>query len=77
MLTSDLRASRFDATVWQMFDPIPILLGRESVRARIEDPVPETPPGRSRVLDASLQHRLAERVEGRTAHPRPATQSAA
>ena len=77
MPTSDLRASRFDATVWQMFDPIPILLGRESVRARIEGPVPERPPGRSRVLVASLLHRLADRVEGRTAHPRPATQSAA
>jgi hypothetical protein len=77
MLTSDLRASRFDATVWQMFDPIPILLARESVRARIEGPAPERPPARSRVLVASLLHRLADRVEGRTAHPRPATQSAA
>jgi hypothetical protein len=77
MLTSDLRASRFDATVWQMFDPILILLARESVRARVEGPGPERAPARPRVLVASLLHRLADRVEGRTAHPRPATQSAA
>jgi hypothetical protein len=72
MPTTDLRASRFDATVWQMFDPIPILLARESVRARIEGPLPERSPARSRTLVASILHRLADRVDARTlpaAHP--------
>jgi hypothetical protein len=59
-----------------MFDPIPIHLARESVRAGIEDPVPERSPALVRVRVASLLHRLADRVEGRTAHPRPRTQPA-
>lgn len=77
MPTTDLRASPVGATVWEMLDPIPIHIAHERVRAGIEDPVPERSPARSRVLVASLLHRLADRVEGRTAHPRPATQSAA
>jgi hypothetical protein len=76
MPTPDLRASRSDATVLEMFDPIPILLARDGVRARIEGPVPEPRPARARLLVASLLHRLADRVEGRQiAHPRPAAQS--
>jgi hypothetical protein len=77
MPSTDLRASTMDATVCEMLDPIPIHIAHDRVRAGMEDPVPERPPARSRVLVASLLHRLADRVEGRTAHPRPATQSAA
>jgi hypothetical protein len=75
MPSPDLRASRIDATVSQMLDPIPIHIARDRVRAGIEDPAPERAPSRVRVRVASLLHRLADRVEGRTAHPRPATQS--
>jgi hypothetical protein len=75
MPTPDLRASWIDATVLEMFDPIPLLLARDGVRSRIEGPVPEPRPARARVLVASLLHRLADRVEGRIAHPQPATQS--
>jgi hypothetical protein len=76
MPTSDLRASPIDATVSEMFDPIPLLIARDRVRAGIQGPVPERSPARSRVLVASFLHRLADRVEGRSiAHPRPATQS--
>jgi hypothetical protein len=77
MPTTALRALTMGATVWEMHDPIPIHIAHERVRAGIDDAVPERPPARSRVLVASLLHRLADRVEGRTAHPRPATQSAA
>jgi len=77
MLTTDLRASRFDATVLDMFDPIPIHIARDRVRAGIDEPAPERAPARPRLLAGSLLHRVADRVEGRTAHPRPATQSAA
>jgi hypothetical protein len=77
MPTPDLRASRFDATVWRMFDPIPLLLARDSVRSRIEDPVPERSPTRSRTLVASVLHRLADRIEGPSlAAPRPRPLSA-
>jgi hypothetical protein len=75
MPTPDLRTSPIDATVSGMLDPIAIHIARDSVRAGIEDPVPERSPARARVRVASLLHRLADRVEGRTAHPRPATQS--
>jgi hypothetical protein len=76
MPTPDLRASPCDATVWTMFDPIPLLLAGESMRARIDGPVPERSPGRARVRAASLLHRLADRVEDRGTHPRPATRPA-
>jgi hypothetical protein len=76
MPTPDLRTSPIDATVWEMFDPIPLLIARDRVRAGIEGPVPQRSPARSRLLVASLLHRLADRVGGRSnAHPRPATQS--
>jgi hypothetical protein len=76
MPTPDLRASSIDATVSAMFDPIPLLIARDRVRAGIQGPEPERSPARSRVLVASLLHRLADRVEGRSiAHPRPATRS--
>jgi hypothetical protein len=74
MSTPDLRASPIGATVLAMLDPIPVHIARDRVRARIEDPVPERSPARVRLRVASLLHRLADRVEGRTAHPRPATQ---
>jgi hypothetical protein len=77
MPTPDLRASATDATVREMFDPIPILLARDAVRARTEGPVPEPRQPRARVLVASVLRRLADRVEGRTAHPRPAARSVA
>jgi hypothetical protein len=76
MLTTDLRASTFDATVLDMFDPIPIHIARDRVRAGIEGPAPERSPARPRLLAGSLLHRLADRVEGRTAHPRPAARPA-
>ena len=78
MSTTDLQTSPIDATVWDMFDPIPLLIARDSVRARIEGPAPERSPARPRLLVASALHRLADRVEGRAVmHPRPATRSAA
>jgi hypothetical protein len=77
MPTSDLRASTMDATVREMFDPIPLLLARDAVRARTEGPVPEPRPARARLLLASGLRRLADRVEGRIAHPRPAARSLA
>ena len=55
-----------------MLDPIPIHVACDRVRAGIEDPVSERSPARVRLRVASLLHRLADRVEGRTAHPRPA-----
>jgi hypothetical protein len=76
MPTSDLRASCFDATVLKMFDPIPIHIARDRVRSGIEEPAPERSPSRPRLLVGSLLHRLADRVEGRTAHPRPAARPA-
>jgi hypothetical protein len=78
MSTPDLRTSPTDATVWDMFDPIPLLIARDRVHAGIERPVPERSPAGARVLAAALLHRLADRVEGRAVmHPRPATRSAA
>lgn len=49
-----------------MFDPIPIHLARDRVRTGIEGPVPERSPTRARVRVATLLHRLAYRVEGRS-----------
>jgi hypothetical protein len=73
MLTSDLRASNVDATVSRMFDPIPIHIAVDRMRARMEGPAPERSPARSRTLVASLLHRLADRIEGPSiARPRPA-----
>jgi hypothetical protein len=77
MPTSDLRASTVDATVREMFDPIPLLLARNAVRAHVEGPVAEARPARARLLVASVLRRLADRVEGRIAHPRPAARSVA
>jgi hypothetical protein len=77
MSTNDLCASPNDATVSAMLDPIPIYLARDSVRAGIEERVPERSPTLVRLRVASVLHRVADRVEGRTAHPRPATQPAA
>jgi hypothetical protein len=58
-----------------MFDPIPILLAREAVRADIEDPPPERRPRRVRPFVAARLHRLADRVEGRHVARRPAAHS--
>jgi hypothetical protein len=76
MPTSDLRASRFDATVSKMLDPIPIHIARDRVRAGIEEAAPERSPARPRLLVGSFLHRLADRVEGRTAHPRSSARPA-
>jgi hypothetical protein len=76
MPTSDLRASKSDATVLAMFDPIPIHIARDRVRARIEEPAAARSPARPRLLVGSFLHRLADRVEGRTAHPRSSARPA-
>jgi len=49
-----------------MFDPIPIHIARDRVRAGIEEPAPARSPARARLAVASLLHRLAYRVEGRS-----------
>jgi hypothetical protein len=46
-----------------MFDPIPIHIAVDRMRARMDGPVPERSPARSRTLVASLLHRLADRVD--------------
>ena len=61
------------ATVWTMFDPIPILLAREHVRAGIHGAAAERRPGRAHPRLAALLRRLADRLDGRgPAHGRPA-----
>jgi hypothetical protein len=66
MPSHDLRVSGSDATVWKMFDPIPILLARDGVRAAVEGPVPDRRQRAGvRLRAAAALHRLADRLEGR------------
>jgi hypothetical protein len=68
-----LRASWIGATVWTMFDPIPILLARDHVRARIHGAAAERGPGRAHPRLAALLRRLADRLDGRAVgHGQPA-----
>jgi hypothetical protein len=64
LCSPDLRASPDGVTLWPMFDPIPILLAREHVRAGIHGPAAERRPGRAHPRLAALLRRLADRIDG-------------
>jgi hypothetical protein len=70
MFDCNLNAWGVDDTLGCMFDPIPILLARESVRARLDRPAPEPHERRlARRRAATWLRRLADHLE-----PQPARQ---
>jgi hypothetical protein len=72
MFDCNLRACKVGGTLEDMFDPIPIMLASEKVRAAIECPEPE-PRRRARRRAAGMLRRLADRLEPAPAVRQPTT----